>query len=83
MGSQGLPPRLPILFSEGVAQRPHRFNRFVALTSTNHAKTYGLYPRKARSRLGADADVVIWYLVTAAHGYAWSPDGWFGLHAYS
>jgi dihydropyrimidinase len=59
-GIPGIAARLPILFSEGVVKGRIDLTRFVALTSTNHAKTYGLYPRKGTIAVGADADIVIW-----------------------
>jgi dihydropyrimidinase len=59
-GIPGVAARLPILFSEGVAKGRIDLNRFVALTSTNHAKTYGLYPRKGTIAVGSDADIVLW-----------------------
>src|SRR6202795_3313563 len=59
-GIPGVAARLPILFSEGVAKGRIDLNRFVALTSTNHAKTYGLYPRKGTIAVGSDADIAIW-----------------------
>jgi dihydropyrimidinase len=59
-GIPGVETRLPILFSEGVAKGRITLEHFVALTSTNHAKMYGLYPRKGSIAVGADADLVIW-----------------------
>lgn len=59
-GIPGVATRLPILFSEGVMKQRIDINQFVALTSTNHAKTYGLYPRKGCIAVGADADIAIW-----------------------
>ncbi|MEX6508652.1 dihydropyrimidinase [Jiella sp. M17.18] len=59
-GIPGVETRLPILFSEGVMKGRIDLPRFVALTATNHAKTYGLYPRKGTIAIGADADIAIW-----------------------
>ncbi|CUW96643.1 dihydropyrimidinase [Agrobacterium pusense] len=59
-GIPGVGARLPILFSEGVMKGRIDINRFVAVTSTNHAKAYGLYPRKGTIAIGADADIAIW-----------------------
>jgi len=59
-GMPGVETRLPILFSEGVGKGRITLNEFVALTSTNHAKTYGLYPKKGTIAIGADADIAIW-----------------------
>ncbi|HSI52631.1 MAG TPA: dihydropyrimidinase, partial [Ramlibacter sp.] len=59
-GMPGLELRMPLLFSEGVRKGRIDMRQFVALTSTNHAKTYGLHPRKGTLAPGTDADIVIW-----------------------
>jgi dihydropyrimidinase len=59
-GIPGVETRLPILFSQGVKTGRISLNEFVALTATNHAKTYGLYPRKGTIAVGSDADIAIW-----------------------
>jgi dihydropyrimidinase len=59
-GIPGVETRLPILFSEGVGKGRLSLNDFVALTATNHARTYGLYPKKGTIAVGSDADIVIW-----------------------
>ena len=59
-GVPGIELRLPLLFSEGVGQGRLDLNAFVALTATNHAKLYGLYPRKGTIAVGSDADIAIW-----------------------
>ncbi len=58
-GIPGVETRLPILFSEGVVKGRIDLNRFVALTATNHAKTYGL-TNKGTIAVGYDADIAIW-----------------------
>ncbi len=59
-GVPGLELRLPLLFSEGVQKGRIDMHRFVALASTNHARLYGLYPRKGTIAVGSDADLAIW-----------------------
>jgi dihydropyrimidinase len=59
-GIPGLETRLPLLFSEGVMKDRIDIGAFVALTSTNVAKMYGLYPRKGTIAIGSDADLVVW-----------------------
>jgi dihydropyrimidinase len=59
----GLPAvgdRLPILWTFGVGTRRISAQQFVAYTSTNPAKIFGLYPRKGAILPGSDADLVIW-----------------------
>jgi dihydropyrimidinase len=51
---------LPILFSEGVGQGRISLNQFVALSSTNHSRIYGLFPQKGLIGIGSDADLVFW-----------------------
>ncbi|MCZ6628458.1 MAG: dihydropyrimidinase [SAR324 cluster bacterium] len=59
-GIPGLEVRLPLLFSEGVGKGRLSINAFVALTATNAAKLYGIYPRKGTIAVGSDADIAIW-----------------------
>jgi dihydropyrimidinase len=59
-GVPGIELRLPLLFSEGVGKGRLDLNAFVALTAANHAKLYGLYPKKGTIAVGSDADIAIW-----------------------
>ncbi|MCP5382926.1 MAG: dihydropyrimidinase [Kordiimonadaceae bacterium] len=59
-GVPGLEIRMPLLFSEGVNKGRMNIHRFVEVTSTNAAKTYGLYPQKGTIAVGSDADLAIW-----------------------
>lgn len=59
-GLPGVGDRLPILWSYGVEMGRLTENQFVALTSTNAAKIFGLYPQKGALAVGSDADILIW-----------------------
>jgi hypothetical protein len=56
----GLEARLPLLFDAMVSRGRLGLEKFVALTSTEPAKIYGLHPRKGDIVIGGDADITIW-----------------------
>ena len=65
-GLPGLETRLPLLFHAATdstlpAGRRMSLPKFVALTSTNAARLYGLSGRKGSIAPGYDADICIWY----------------------
>ncbi len=59
-GTNNLQVMLPMLFSEGVRGGRLTREQFVAVTSTNTAKLFGLYPQKGTVDVGSDADLVLW-----------------------
>jgi dihydropyrimidinase len=59
-GLPGVEDRLPVLWTYGVGSGKLTANQFVALTCTNPAKIFGLYPRKGALLPGSDADIVVW-----------------------
>jgi dihydropyrimidinase len=59
-GLPGIETRLILLFGKGVQAGRITLEQFVAVTSTNPAKIYGLHPRKGSLMPGADADLVLW-----------------------
>ncbi len=59
-GMPGIELRMPLMMSEGVGKGRISLNQFVALTSTNAAKMFGLHPRKGTIAVGSDADLTVW-----------------------
>jgi len=59
-GLPGVGDRLPVFWTEGVGSGRITPNQFVALTSTQPAKAFGMYPQKGSLEVGADADILLW-----------------------
>ena len=58
-GHPAIEHRMELLYSEGVKKGKITATKYVELTSTNAAKTFGMYPKKGCIAIGSDADIVI------------------------
>jgi dihydropyrimidinase len=59
-GAGGIEERMTLLYTYGVLTGKISLQEWVALTSTNPAKIFGVYPQKGEIQAGSDADLVIW-----------------------
>ena len=59
-GAGGVEHRLSLIYTYGVLTGRITLNQFVALTSTNAARIFGLLPAKGIIAEGSDADIVVW-----------------------
>ena len=59
-GAPGVENRMGLIYTYGVVSGKISINEMVAITSTNAAKTFGIFPQKGTIAVGSDADIVVW-----------------------
>lgn len=59
-GGPGVENRMTLLYTYGVLAGKINLNEMVALTSTNAAKLFGIFPQKGTIAVGSDGDIIVW-----------------------